>query len=211
MNNVLCIYPKDNTTAFLQPICDALSDKLNAHVLYGDPIDDDDYLDKLEYEVLDADTVVFLGHGSSKILYGIGQNQLICSENENVYLLEGKKLILFACRSCEFIHNHNLKDAWGFGFIPTSLDDARDGRLHNVNTNVLEGVDIDYFKDAIVRIWVKSLNEADVNDILAFYKAFNFNTNVEIVKCLLKHKELPHRRIISDMLYYLKEEMTHIQ
>lgn len=210
-NKVLCIYPKDESTEFLTPLYEALCEKYSAEGLMGDPTDDDDYFDKLEEECRKAEVIVFLGHGSSKDLYGINLNPIICKENDNTDLLKGKKLILFACRSAEFIKEYQLKDAWGFGLVPTSLDDARNGKLHKLPISELESVDLKYFKDAINRIWLNSLKNADVFDIHNFYKEFSFYTNVEIVKCLREQQLLPNYRLIADMLYYLKEDMDYIE
>lgn len=211
MNKVFCIYPQDNSTEFLAPLYEALCEKYSAEGLMGDPTDDDDYLEKLEEDCTNADTIIFLGHGCSKRLYGINLNPIICKENDNINLLRGKKLILFACRSADFIKEYQLKNAWGFGFVPTSLDEARSGVLHKLPICKLESVDIYYFKDAINRIWLNSLKYADVFDIHKFYSEFCFYTNVEIVKCLREQQSLPNCRLIADMLYYLKEDMDYIE
>lgn len=59
MNKILCIYPKDQTTEFLQPIYDILVEKFHAVGLMGDPTDDDEYLEKLENRVKESDLIVF--------------------------------------------------------------------------------------------------------------------------------------------------------
>lgn len=211
MSKVLCIYPKDESTAFLQPLFDAICAKYNADGLIGDPIVDDNYFEKLEQLAPQADVIFFFGHGCSHTLYGINLNPIICKENDNVHLLEHKTLILYACRSVEFIETYNLSPAWGFGFIPTSLDDARGGELHHLEIKKLEKIDIEYFQDALIRIWLKTLEEVDVLDVRNIYHTFSYNTNVEIVNCLTEHQKLPHFRIIADMLYYLKEDMDYIE
>jgi len=209
MSKVLCIYPKDDSTAFLQPLCEAICAKYNAICLSGDPTEEDDYLDKLENLLSQVDVVFFLGHGCSHTLYGINLNPIICLENNNIHLLENKALVLYSCRSVEFIETNKLSSAWGFGFIPTSLDDAHTGQLHKLEIKKLEKKDIEYFQDVLINIWLKTLNRIDVLDVRKFYKEFSYNTNVEIVKCLTKHKNLPHYRMVADMLYYLKEDMNY--
>lgn len=211
MSKVLCIYPKDDSTAFLQPLFEAICTKYNAVGLLGDASVDDDYLEKLEQLASRAEIIFFLGHGCSHTLYGLNLNPTICKDNGNIHLLEHKTLILYACRSIEFLQMYNLKPAWGFGFIPTSLDDAQGGQLHHLEIKKLEKVDITYFQNALIRIWLKTLDEVDVLDVRNFYHTFSYNTNVEIVNCLTKHQKLPHFRIIADMLYYLKEDMNYIE
>jgi len=209
MSKVLCIYPKDDSTAFLQPLCDTICAKYKAIRLQGDSTEDDDYLDTLEGLSTQVDVVFFLGHGCSDALYGINLNPIICKGNNNIHLLGHKALILCACRSTEFIDANHLSPAWGFGFIPTSLDDAQNGRLHKLEIKNLGMVDIDYFQDTFINIWLKTLDGVDVFDVRKFYQEFSYNTNVEIVKCLTKQKHLPHYRMVADMLYYLKEDMDY--
>ena len=97
----------------------------------------------------------------------------------------------------------------GFGFIPTSLDDARDGKLHRLNLKNLDLSSLSLFQQSIVRIWLKTLREAALEHPAEISHIFSFYTNCEIVDTLLHHKESPDYRLIADMLYYLKEDMTY--
>ena len=81
MNNVLCIFPKDCTTEFLNPVYEEIISIYTAKSLLGDPTEDDEYLEKLSYEASRTDSIIFLGHGSSKSLYGLNFNEIICKEN----------------------------------------------------------------------------------------------------------------------------------
>lgn len=206
MSKVLCIYPKDKTTEFLEPLFDDICKRCSAVPLLGDPQDDDDYLDKLEELAGKSETIVFLGHGSSGVLYGVNFNELIY--DYNVDMLRGKNLVLFACNSVGFIHKFGLTHALGFGIVPTSDYDAETGKLHSLNLKVLTLPDITYIQQAIVRIWQKTLAETDLSDVRRFYAVFSYYTNVEIVSCL---KNCSHQnfRLIADILYYLKDDMDY--
>ena len=125
------------------------------HFIIRYPQDDDDYLDKLEKLAGNSDTIVFLGHGSSGVLYGVNFNELIY--DYNVDMLRGKNLVLFACNSVGFIQKFGLPHALGFGIVPTSDYDAETGKLHSLNLKVLTLPDISYIQQAIVRIWQKTL------------------------------------------------------
>ena len=152
MNKILCIYPKDTTTEFLRPVYDAVCAKPHVVGLELDTIEDDDFLEKLSNHLKDAGIVFFLGHGSSTCLYGTNLNPLIEDKMENIEDLRNKSLILFACRSTEFIKNYHFQDSLGFGFIPTSLDDARDGVLHGVNLrNIDSSARKKYFISTMLR------------------------------------------------------------
>ena len=206
MSKVLCIYPKDKTTEFLEPLFDDICKRFSAVPLLGDPQDDDDYLDKLEELAGNSDTIVFLGHGSSGVLYGVNFNELIY--DYNVDMLRGKNLVLFACNSVGFIQKFGLPHALGFGIVPTSDYDAETGKLHSLNLKVLTLPDITYIQQAIVRIWQKTLAEVDLSDVRRFYAVFSYYTNVEIVSCL-KNRSHQNFRLIADILYYLKDDMDY--
>lgn len=210
MSNSLCIFPKDVTTEFLRPIFDLICESSLFIGLDSDSIDDDDYLDTLENKIKDVETVIFLGHGSSTTLYGSNLNPIFCQENENIRWLERKKLLLFSCRSTDFLKKYKLHSSIGFGFIPTSLDDARDGvNLHKIDISGLDFLDIEAFKTSIVNIWKRTIIDVRLSSINRFMSLFAFYTNVEIVDILINHKDLPHNMIVADMLYYLKEDMMY--
>lgn len=209
MSKILCIFPQDQTTSFLEPIYDELCQRYDATGLMGDPAEDDDYLEKLAELAQEAETIVFLGHGSSGVLYGINFNMLICKENGNIDLLRHKHLILFACHSLDFIKRHGLISALGFGEIPTSDYDIANGKLHGLSIKDLNSSDVEYIKTAIVRIWKNSLAEANITDRNCFHQAFSFQTIKEIVKCLTTC-ESRNFRLIADVLYYLKTDMVFI-
>lgn len=210
MSNSLCIFPKDVTTEFLRPVFDLICENSLFIGLDSDSIDDDYYLDTLEDIIKDVETVIFLGHGSSTTLYGSNLNPMFCQENDNISLLERKKLLLFSCRSTDFLKNYKLHSSIGFGFIPTSLDDARDGvKLHKIDISNLDSLDIEAFKTSIVNIWKRTIIDVRLSSINRFMSLFVFYTNVEIVDILINHKDLPHNTIVADMLYYLKEDMVY--
>ncbi|MBR5038420.1 MAG: hypothetical protein IKX65_06830 [Prevotella sp.] len=208
MNKILCIYPKDSTTGFLEPLFEDICKRYSATPLLGDPQDDDDYLDKLYELAGQSDTIVFLGHGTSDVLYGVKFNELIHAYN--VDFLRGKNLVLFACNSVGFIKKHKLIHALGFGIVPTSDYDAETGKLHSLPLKQLISLDIDYIQQAIVRIWQKTLVEADISDVRRFYSVFSYHINAEIV-CCLKEKKQKNFRLIADILYYLKDDMDYIE
>lgn len=209
MNKILCIYPKDATTEFLRPVFNAICAKPHVVGLELDTIEDDDFLDKLSHHLADVGVVFFLGHGSSTCLYGSNLNPLIEDKMGNIEELRSKSLILFACKSADFIKTYQFHNSLGFGFIPTTLDDARDGKLHRLNLKNLDPSSLYLFQQTIVRIWLRTLREAALEHPAEISHIFSFYTNCEIVDTLLHHKESPDYRLIADMLYYLKEDMTY--
>lgn len=210
MSKILCIYPQDQTTAFLEPVYDELCQRFGAEGLKGDPTEDDDYFESLTSLVQEAETIVFLGHGSSGVLYGINFNMLICEENGNIDLLRHKHLILFACHSGDFIKRQGLSNALGFGEIPTSDYDVENVKLHGLPIKDLNDSDVEYIKAAIVSIWKNSLAEVKVTDNNRFHQSFSYHTVKEIVRCLVT-SESHNSRLIADVLYYLKADMDYVE
>lgn len=207
MSKVLCVFPKDGTTEFLVPLFDELCKRYSATPLLGDPQEDDNYLEELVELAKQSETIIFLGHGSSHKLYGVNFNELILEDNVDIF--RGRNVFLFACNSVEFINTYNLTHSLGFGHVPTSEFDAKNGRLHSLPLRDLTSSDIVFIQNAIVRIWLKTLAESDLMNVRSFYTSFSFYTNVEIVSCLQK-REQKNFRLIADILYYLKTDMNYV-
>lgn len=65
------------------------------------------------------------------------------------------------------------------------------------------------FRQAIVRIWHRTLIEVSLEQLATISNAFSFYANCEIVDTLLHSKKTPDYRVLADMLYYLKEDMKY--
>lgn len=209
MNKILCIYPTDVTTEFLRPVYNTICARPHTVGLELDTIEDDDFQEKLSHHLAYADIVFFIGHGSSTCLYGTNLNPMIEDKMGNIKDLQNKSVVLFACKSTEFIKNYHFRNSIGFGFIPTSLDDVREGVLHNVNLKNIDSSCLETFRQTIVRIWDRTLAEVSLEQLASLSNIFSFYTNCEIVNTLLHSKEIPNYRILADMLYYLKEDMRY--
>ena len=208
----MCIFPRDTTTEFLRPVYELICKETSVCGIDADSVDTDDYLENLERVLQDAKTIIFLGHGSSHTLYGTMFNPLFDERIGNVKWLRNKHLILFACRTLDFIKKHGLHTAMGFGFIPTTLDDVRDnGELHKLDITDLTKADLKVFRDSIVKVWKRCLRHCPLNDIYRFLEVFSMYTNIEIVDVLMNHRDIPHYRKIADMLYYLYKDMDYVE
>lgn len=207
MKKIVCIYPDDDTTVFLQPLYEHICTVLNAVGIHNDTTEDDDTLDKIYAEINDAECVFFLGHGTSSVLYGSRCDNVVF-ENDNHGLLFNKKLFLLACNSNQFIRKNNLNDAVGFGFLPTSLDDARLTRkLHDiVDIENIENNDVDYYNTSLVQSLISTLSSDTISDFHLFKERLKFNVSREIVSCLTK-RDAPNYRIVADMLHYVYKDV----
>lgn len=206
MKKIVCIYPEDETTAFLHPLYEHICSTLNAVGIHNDTTEDDDTLDKIYAEINDAECVIFLGHGTSSILYGSRCDNVVFESN-NHNLLDGKRLLLLSCNSNQFIKKYEKNDSIGFGFLPTSLDDVRLTRtLHNVNIENIEKIDVDAYNMALVQSLINTISLNTMIDFHLFKERLKFNISREIVSCLIK-RDSPNYRIVADMLYYVYKDM----
>lgn len=206
MKKIVCIYPEDETTAFLQPLYVHICDTISAVGIHNDTTDEDDSLDNIYDEIKDAECVIFLGHGTSSILYGSRYDNVVFESN-NHNLLDGKRLLLLSCNSNQFIKKYEKNDSIGFGFLPTSLDDVRKTRkLHNVDIENIEKIDVDTYNMALVQSLINTISLNTMYDFHLFKERLKFNISREIVSCLTK-RDSPNYRIVADMLYYVYKDM----
>lgn len=206
MKKTVCIYPEDQTTDFLLPLYQHICENMHALGIHTDTTEEDDSLDKIYQEIKDAEIVIFLGHGTSKMIYGSGCANVVFEES-NCHLLNDKKLVLLACNSDQFICNYKLTNAIGFGFLPTSLDDARQiKQFHGINVEDFERADIDSFNGALICSLINTLSEQTLSDFHLFKERFRFNISKEIVRCLVG-KETSNYRTVADELYYVFKDL----
>ncbi|MBQ4407570.1 MAG: hypothetical protein II852_11275 [Bacteroidales bacterium] len=206
MKKTVCIYPEDQTTAFLQPVYQHICTNLNAVGFNSDTTDEDDSLEKIYDEIKDAGFVIFLGHGTSKELYGSRFDNIVFNAT-NINILHNKKVLLVACKSEQFIQKFKLKNAIGFGNMPTSLDDARTFEfIHEISIRNFTSKEINIYKEALIRILIYAISDEAINDFHLFKERLKFLTHKEIVECLL-HKESNYYRELTDIIYYIYKDM----
>ena len=203
----VCLYMEDCTTAFLRPLCEHICSTFNAKKIGYDTSGDDDPLELIYQELRDAQTVFFLGHGMSTCLYASILDNVELINNDNIDLLKGKRLFLLSCNSDQFIRNFKLKNAVGFGFLPTSLDDVRTtSKFHNIHIGNLDKKDVDYYNTSIVNALKNTICPQTLTDTHLFEKQLRFNVSREIVQCLLK-KDVTNYRTVADELFYVYKDM----
>ena len=207
MNKAVCIYPEDCTTDFLRPLCNHICASFDAVEVGYDISGNDDPLEAIFNEIKEAQTIFFLGHGMSTCLYAsIVDNVKLIDEN-NISLLAGKRLFLLACDSNQLIDKYKIANSIGFGFLPTSLDDARSPRIfHNIPKDNLKSEDVAVYKIGLVNILINTLSKETLADFYLLKRRLLFNTSLEIVDCLI-NKKCPNYRIVADELYYVHKDI----
>lgn len=211
MKNSICIFPKQKSTEFLQPIYDIL---VNNNGVAGYNIDTTiaeeraKMFEYLENSISEDDAVYFLGHGTSYCLYGTNMEELINKWNINI--LKGKRLFLLSCRSTDLINSNKYKNAIGFPDLPTSMDDILDIRA-NEDPDYLKGIDecdINTYNESLIRIVCEALKHSDLSDTSRFESKIKMYANIEIVK-LLTEKPALHYRDIANLVYEFKTDMVN--
>lgn len=206
MSKVVCIYPQDETTDFLRPLCDHICATFNAEEVGYSTSGETDPKEIIFDRIKDAKIVFFLGHGTSSSLYA-KLNEVLLFTNDNISLLKDKQLFLLACNSDQFIKNNKLSDSIGFGFLPTSLYDARHVRkLHSMRIEHLKESDIQIYNSALVNALINTLSITTMADSYIFAERLKLSTCEEIVKILMQ-RESPNYRLVADALYYFYNDV----
>lgn len=210
MNKTVCIYiqERDGTTSFLEPLVMHIKNML-APIIVGHDIDsEDDPLEIIYRTIYNADMVFFFGHGTSDRLYASTVDNLTLFDKNNIDLLSGKRLFLLSCNSGDFIKKHRINDAFGFGMLPTSLDDARKWKnLHGIHIEDFTRNDISIYNHALVEILINAITVDSMADYSLLKDKIKFQTSVEIVKCLLQYKDNAKYRDMADLLYYFQNDI----
>lgn len=203
MNKIICIYPCDETTVFLNPLQEILKQN-KIPVLNGDTRKER-HLQEIFQSVSEAECIIFLGHGSSSCLYGSGMTVFLGTDN--IHLIRNKKLILLSCHSSEFIENYRLSPAIGFYELPTSMGELRHIQDNDISYHLdLDEKDILYFNQVLINVVGKFVIDVIHNGFVQPEEKMRLYINKEISKILLVSQGL-HNREIADLLYELKNEM----
>lgn len=210
MSKIVCIYiqERDGTTAFLDPLIEHIRNALTLVIVGYDIDSEDDPLEIIYQATSTADTVLFFGHGTSDRLYASTVDNVDLFNKNNIDLLAGKRLFLLSCNSADFIKKQQLNGAFGFGMLPTSLDDARKWKnLHGIHIEDFTRNDISIYNHALVEILINTITVDSMADYSLLKEKIKFQTSVEIVKCLLQHKDNANYRDIADLLYYFQKDI----
>jgi hypothetical protein len=225
MSRVLCIYPQDGSTKFLNRIQNHLTLALGAtfHCYKVKPNQEshDECLERLRSDN-EEELVLFLGHGRSDRLYGANSNYsffpsplyegIVDYENdnfinrENLDVFRDRKVFCLSCNSADGLGKIAIEKGArvfiGFGDIPTDNE-----VLPELGKRM--PLLIARFKGEVNWIVKTSLSHA-------IRKDYSFGQLVDLIRLLtnsrmnhivLMHPGLRHRRLLADYLYIFKDGM----
>ncbi len=220
-SNVICIFPKDETTDFLFPIFESLSKSVS---FWGARSDNNEELfrsvsDKMETIKNQNNLIVFIGHGASNCLYGTPQNneKIKLFDLSNISLFANQNIFFLSCRSAEFINSipkDNIVNGIGFGDIITEYREVvaeRDTGDSSFGTDINNEV-IEDFKNSLVNI-VKCTFEYPIVQNLCLDNLFLYlklMINKEISDILI-NKNIKSYRTVADLLLNMKWDVNLIR
>lgn len=230
MNKILCIYPDDHSTKFLDRIQNHLKirfgDNFHCFKIKPNDLSHKTCLERLVNSI-DERFILFLGHGGSDYLFGSTSRSVVLSESAGLYedivedfseerfisrhnvgVFKGKKVFCLSCDSSEELGNLAIQEGAkvfiGFGKIPSDINEVEEDRkkfpLHSI---------ISKFKGEIVWI-VKSSLVYSINQNYNFYQladTIKLFSNHRINEIILQHKGLKSRRLLADYLFNFKDGM----
>lgn len=220
-NDVLLIYPQDETTNFLQGIPDFLFERHGVGRFFyhriGFSANEHRSCINLIEGFSENALVIFLGHGRSDALLGaydgIYDERFDFVTRGNLYVFKSKKVFFLSCRSSELLHNQGI-DGIGFGHIlssPNELneDDIRKQYLYLFSEHgVPDSFAIEQFKERLVSIVCASLH-AHISQNLTFQELY-FNIKLRLNKAistLIQENEPSSIRNLVNLLLKAKTEM----
>ena len=116
-------------------------------------------------------------------------------------------MFLLACESNQFITNFNFTNAIGFGFLPTSEEDVKNKKFHNMDISTTGILDVECFNNALVHCLIETLSKDTMADFYLFKEHLKFNASKEIADCLI-NKKCTNYRTVADELYYMYNDVV---
>ena len=213
MNKVLCIFPQEQTTFFLQPVYDMLV-RMGAEGFNFNTVESDEDLQSILYDQIEnSGLVIAFCHGNSECLFGtqgeegFNGNELL--SGGDLFRLKDKKLVLFSCNSAELAKKNKYVSSVVFGLIPSTIYETQNAEFHKLPMKELDKRDIEVIQQSLVRVWLRTLKRVGLEDLRQFCDTFSFFLNVEIVDILID-RHANHYRTIADVLFYIKNDMDYI-
>lgn len=224
MSKILCIYPDDSSTRFLDRIQYYLKQHMlevfHCYKVKPNQESHDRCIARLHYRT-EEELVIFLGHGRSDSLYGANNYQRALDSSydfegeyendsfinrDNISVFSGKKIFCLSCNSAEKLgrlaYQNGAKAFIGFGDIPTDdISIPEIGRRLRFLTARFKG-EVSWIVKSSLVYSIK--NNYDFFQLISLVRLL---TNKRINEIIITHKNLRERRLLADYLYNFKNEM----
>lgn len=202
MMEIICVYPKDDSTTFLEPIYAILSSFAKFR---GFRIETEEECNTSIRYIENAkanSTIFFLGHGTAHELQYSSQKVYVDSSNFSIF--KNKKLILLSCKSFDFIRvNKDLSETKNYiTFDDLPSDEVEFQVLTGIHSTELSNRYNGLLVDSICKSLIDS--EELKKGFLYFYRRIKLYINKNISQ-ILYQKGFSDFRVLANILYETKE------
>lgn len=163
-------------------------------------------------EIPEHSNIIFLGHGTSTILYGgesesFEKKEIISLRTMNVF--KNQNIFLLACDSALLLKSSfrlsQIKKSIGFGSLPTSIEEIEnDKKLSKIG--ITDEI-IESYKKEIVNIVSSAFNYTYQNNVYDFTTLKDF---IDLLLLIKMNKAIleDNNPLLADLLYKMKNEMV---
>jgi hypothetical protein len=205
---MILVFPHDPSTAFLKEIADKLKPFLSKDIDRAMPNEYDKTISFIDSSP--NSTFLFLGHGYSDGLYGgcyvIHGREILVKKDVALKLFNGRRIILFCCRSSEFLSKveGSFQVAIGFGNIKTSKEDL----LTKADKEKYRDPEsIRLFREKLVTIFTNALIET-ITMKYSFYQFYNsLKLRINKMICKFSLSKNPNEILAGELMFELRKEM----
>lgn len=217
-NDILIIYPQDETTDFLQDIPNFLFDKHGKErFIYqriGFSVKEHRSCINLIEKFSKNSLVIFLGHGRSDALLGaMDYERFDFITEEHIHIFKGKQVFFFSCRSEELLQGRGIEGI-GFGHILSSPDELTDNDLRRQYSYLFstlgmpDSPTINQFKKLLVNIVRESLHDHIARHLSNQELYFNLKLRLnKTIATLIQENEPAKVRNLVNLLFKAKTEI----
>ncbi len=214
MSRIICVFPMDDSTNFLEPVRIVLEKKLDATIIRGDTTKEEHRKEIMAQlcELTEQDVFVFMGHGASYCLYGSPQGGELqpLFGRDALSLPNRSRSLLISCRSNDFTESQQWVNAIGFGEIPATWEEMC--KLREEDCSCYAGVDEDTipeYQNSLVQALCGALRLWNPSSPLRqLYQNIRLCITGQIVRLHLDQTlAQDQRQGLVEMLYDLKLEV----
>lgn len=208
------IYPKDETTEFLEPIYLEAKDSVGEDNVTLISFDNRSYQENFEQvkNLPKGSNIIFLGHGRENRLYGLFDESFEpFVESNKMWVFNEKNLFALACKSTHLLtycfHRTSINHSIGFGHLPTSVEEVDE--IKKIKHLKVSDDEIEEFKSIIVEAVSMSIIKF-YNEGLCFSQIYNhlrLLLNKKMNDAVLVYKN----RNLAELIFQMLADMSYLR